>query len=123
MPAIVLRSARWLVAGAAVGALAYWLTPELEGYRALVVVALEGFVAGALIGSPAAVLLAPAAIFSGYEIWHAVSDHPGLRWSPDDTVATLALVQLIFASSAAVGATLGWLAASGRLGTRPRARS
>ncbi len=110
------RAARSIAAAAAALALGYWLMPELEGYRALAVMALGGFVAGAPVASPWAVVLAPAALAAGYESWHALEASDAPRWSGDDTPLTLALMQLMFIGSAAAGAAAGWLAASGCVG-------
>ncbi len=71
-----------------------------------------GYVAGILAGSWVVVLLAPAALWGGIELWHRLEAPHVPRWGPDDTLESLVVMQLILYGAAVLGSTAGVLLSS-----------
>jgi hypothetical protein len=111
----LIKLGRLAAAGLLAGAVGYGAMPSAEGYSALVLAGLVGIMAGTVAGSWPVVLVVPAVLFGAAELWHRLEAVHAPRWSPDDTVAALVIVQLILAGAAMLGSTVGillsWLVA------------
>ncbi|MDT7943345.1 MAG: hypothetical protein RQ985_02200 [Dehalococcoidia bacterium] len=108
----LIQWARLAAAGLLAGAVGYSATGSSEGYWALALAGLVGIVAGTLAGSWVVVLLAPAALWGGIELWHRLEAPHVPRWGPDDTLEGLVVMQLILYGAAVLGSTAGVLLSS-----------
>ncbi len=108
MKTLAVKLGRLAAAGLLAGAVGYGAMTSSAGYSALVLAGLVGIAAGIVAGSWPVVLVVPAALFGGLDMWYRLEAVHAPRWSPD-TGEALVIAQLMLYGAAMLGSTVGVL--------------